>query len=148
MLVGFVAKYIGLLPVSDPPSFEISPDELATLDLVLEDIIRQDTIPVALLESIVGQYTHVALLWRASLSVPHAVYTYIHAVDRNAMFWKSVKQKLCLMRGLLPLIHLRINCHVLPLVLTQDAAGPSSGASNSTGAFCFAVGVLDAGEIS
>lgn len=42
--------------------------------------------------------------------------------------------------GLRPLMHLRINRHNLPMVLTQDAAGPSSGASNSTDAFCLAVG--------
>ena len=96
--VGYASKSIGLLPVSNPPGFEISPDKLATMDVVLEDIIKQDTVPVALRESIVGQYTHVVLRWRASLTVLYVVYTYIHAVDRSAMMWKSVKQELCMMR--------------------------------------------------
>ena len=143
-----LARFIGFLPVQSPPSFEPSPERLRSIELGCLDVSQRDSVDRTLFSSLVGQITHIALLWRPSLSILHAVYSLLQIPCNSLPVWDSVRQELHLVLGILPLLSLRINRPVCPLVLAQDAAGATQDGRCPTGAFCLAVGRFPFSEVS
>ena len=71
---GTVSRYIGLTPVASPAGFRIRPERLGALDVALEDMGSQRTLIAQHLRSVLGVYIAYGLLWRPSISAPHATY--------------------------------------------------------------------------
>ena len=72
--VGNVDGYIGLVPQISPPTWRPKPVEMLMLELSHEFLQQQRWLRPAVLQSVIALCIHFALLWRASLAVPHALY--------------------------------------------------------------------------
>ena len=55
--------------------------------------------------------------------------------------------RVMMMKGILPMLQLELSHRIAPVVLCQDAAGPSRAHGLPTGAFCLAAGCPPAAEI-
>ena len=149
---GSVEKYIGLVPCERPAGFEVRPLKMGLLDAVLEDLIAQEYPHLPTLHSVLGIYISYGLLWRPSISAPHALYQFVLSGHSTSKWWPSARQEAELMRGLLPFLSLDKGRNISPLLCAQDASEPSGGRfgdpdSSLNGAFCIAVGQAPIDEV-
>ena len=118
------------------------------LDLALEQVVSEKRPALDLIETVLGQFMHYAQLWRPAMSVPHALYTFVQKARWGTELWPLARQEVQWMRSLLPLLRLDVGRRVAPIVLAQDAAGPSIAVHEcATGAYCWGVGRPPVGDI-
>jgi hypothetical protein len=148
---GSVDRFVGLTPQVSPPAWLPRLERLCTLGAALLQVAAWRAVSARILQVVVAHYVHWGILWRPSLSVPHAVYQFItvHFDDPEAQpIWPSVRRELVMMRGLLPLLRADLSRPLSDTVLAQDAAGPSEDAACRTGAFCLAAGTPPSSDIA
>lgn len=66
--------YIGYLPRESPACWEPLPSRLGILEVALMDLERK-IVNARVLRAVVAHFAHWALLWRSSLSAPHACFS-------------------------------------------------------------------------
>ena len=82
-------------------------------------------------EAAVGVYLSFSLLWRASMSMPFAVFDLMQRKrGQCARLDDTVRQELQWMRGYLPLIYMDLGVRTIPFVAAQARSARSSVARN------------------
>ena len=81
-----------------------SGERLAILAAVLSLLSSRRWVTLAAFRTALGQFVCLALLWRPSLSIPHACYRFSQLEVDKAMLWDSVRAELTQMHNVLPLL--------------------------------------------
>ena len=137
-----VTRYIGLELTQFPAAWIPAGERLAVLDAVLRLLAKRRYIALASFRTALGQFVSLALLWRPSLSIPHACYRFAQLEVNSAWLWPSVRDEIVKMYSVLPLLVYDIGAPACDIVLSQDAAGPSESDDKCpTGAFCLGCSV-------
>ena len=76
-------------------------------------------------QSVMGSWVHLGLLYRASLSVWQAVYTYINTGPLVGSPWSSVRHELVIVAALLLFLSYPVGLRPVSTVVAQDASGPN-----------------------
>jgi hypothetical protein len=148
---GSVSKFIGLQPSFSPPAWWPRPDRLALLAAALEQVASWRVVTTRITQGIVAHFVHWAVPRRPALTIPHAAYQFLYIDARVGWprpIWRSMREELVWMRGVLSLLRTDVDRAVALVVLAQDAAGPTEDASYRTGAFCLAVGLPPFEEVA
>ena len=74
---GTVTQFIGLRPISSPPSWAPSPTKLGAVEQAIMQLLAKYWVDLRWVHQVVSQYVYLSLLWRPGLSAPHALFQQI-----------------------------------------------------------------------
>jgi hypothetical protein len=90
--------------------------------------LHADTVTGSQLSHVVGRWTWVMMLRRASLAVLQHVYRYCRVAQRRQFtLWACVRRELSTLLGLLPLLHARLDAPIFHRIIASDASEFAAG---------------------
>ena len=104
---------------------------LGSLDRAFEYILSLDQVPTDLLHTMMAIYIWLCSCWRPGMAVVSATFEYVR-VYRGLVreLWPTVRDEVNMMRGFIPFLMLDMGRTKAPIVLAQDAAGPTKRAGS------------------
>ena len=91
-------------------------------------VLRQSTVTGSTLSHIIGRWTWVMMLRRASLAVLQHCYRYCRlAQRRHFTLWPSVRRELCMLLSLLPLLSAHLHAPFFHRAIASDASELAAG---------------------
>ena len=121
-------KVIGFDIASSPATISLPVDSLVSLVRATVSVLQRGLVTGTTLAHIVGRWTWVMLLRRASLAVLQHVYRFTAVSGRRRFtLWPSVRRELCSLIGLLPVLHASLTAPLFSRAVASDASELAGG---------------------
>jgi len=145
-------RYVGFRPVCQPARWEPSPLKVGGLSRLIDHSLQRSWVAAADLHAIVGIFIWFGLLWRPCLSIPSELFRVLQLGHAFVRWTAALRQEARWMRDILPFVFVSLDKRAAPVVLSQDAAGPSLDDFRSVGlrfgAWCLAAATPPPAEVA
>ena len=122
-------ELLGLVVDGKRKEIRMSPKRFWRIRYAIEWVLSREKVSGKTIERIIGHITFASLLERCTLSVPHTIYKFIQKYYyTEGRLWKSVREELQALRGLLPTMRARLTRQWQTEVYAADACESGYGA--------------------
>ena len=122
-------ELLGLVVDGKRKEIRMSPRRYWRIRYAIEWVLSREKVSGKTIERIIGHITFASLLERCTLSVPHTIYKFIQKYYyTEGRLWKSVREELLALRGLLPTMRARLTRQWQTEVYAADACESGYGA--------------------